>query len=299
MSKVNQPPPYQEYESLNHDHNVQVPVEQRRSNVPEDFKYSVTISACEFEIRQKFMAKVYSILSVQLLTTLVFSMLALRSKGLQLFIVNHMGLYILGIIVSLVTCLWIAWAPRRELYEMENEISDPLVAGPSNGTSARSENIPWYCLSKRGQYILLSLFTISEAYCLGSSIMFVPQDIVMNAIVVTTVVVIGVTLMALSGKFEIALESAMSIYYWLNLALLVMIGIGISFLFMGGMGSKMNLFYGWIGAIVFTVYLFIDTQLIFRQMFIGEEIKCALSLYLDIINLFLSILRIMQSSDDN
>lgn len=281
---------------MNHDHNVQAPVDQQRSNIPDDFKYSTTISSCDFEVRQRFMAKVYSVLSAQLLATLVFCMSAMHSTKLQLFIVNHSFLYFLTIPVTLISCFWIAWAPRREFYESENDTLDPLIGGE---TGRASSNAPWYYLSQRGQYILLSVFTVAEAYCLGGSIMFVPQDIVMNAIVVTTVVVIGVTLMAFSGKFEIALESAGSIYYWLNWALLLLIGVGISFLFLGGMSSTMNLVYGWVGAIVFTIYLFIDTQLIFRQMFLGDEIKCALSLYLDIINLFLSILRILNNYDDN
>lgn len=288
-----EPPPYQEYDSLNHSNIAVNP--NVHSELPEDFKYSTTVISCDFDIRQQFMAKVYSILSTQLLLTLSFCYATTKFPRLQLFIVNHTFLYIFALITTLVSCIWLALSPRVEDYQTET--SDPLLI-PDNNDSSTS-NVPWYCLSQRGQYVLLSVFTIAESYCLGGSIMFESKEVVLNALLVTTVVVVGVSLMAFSGRFQIALESATSIYYWLNLALLLLIGIGLSALLFGGMNSTISVIYGWVGAVVFSIYLFIDTQLIFRKMYIGEEIKCAMMLYLDIINLFLSILRILSSQNND
>lgn len=267
---MNAPPPYQAIAGAPDD---------QHAAVPDDFKYSTTVISCDFEVRQQFMAKVYSILSTQLLCTLVFCYLALKSPKLQLFLIKHTGLFILATITTLVTCIWLALSPRPEEYE-----------GPA----------PWYCLRGTSQYVVLGLFTAAESYCLGSCVMFESLELVLSALVVTFVVVVGVSLMAFSGRFQIALESATSIYYWLNLALLLLIGVGLSALFVGGMNSTISVIYGWVGAVVFSIYLFIDTQLIFRKMYIGEEIRCAMLLYLDIVNLFLSILRILssQNSDD-
>ncbi|QLL33324.1 hypothetical protein HG536_0E02350 [Torulaspora globosa] len=286
------PPPYQNYESL--DHAAQGPVtvdpNVRRHELPDDFKYSTTIISCEFPVRQRFMARVYSILSAQLLLTLAFCYAATTSGRLQLFLLRHTALYVVAVIAALVSCVWLALAPRAEDYETEP--ADPLLG-------RRAAAVPWYCLGRRGQWTLLAVFTVAESYCLGGSVMFESRQIVLNALLVTAVVVVGVSLMAFSGRFQIALESAASIYYWLNLALLLLIGIGLSALLFGGMGSWLNYVYGWVGAVVFSVYLFVDTQLIFRKMYVGEEIRCAMMLYLDIINLFLSILRILSSQNND
>lgn len=102
-------------------------------------------------------------------------------------------------------------------------------------------------------------------------------------------------------RFENVLNSATSIYYWLNWGLWIMIGMGLTALLFGWNthSSKFNLLYGWLGAILFTAYLFIDTQLIFRKVYPDEEVRCAMMLYLDIVNLFLSILRILANSNDD
>ena len=64
-------------------------------------------------------------------------------------------------------------------------------------------------------------------------------------------------------------------------------------------GSKMELGYGIAGSLIFSGYILVDTQLIMRHYHVEEEIAAAISLYLDVINLFLSILRILNSQQNN
>lgn len=63
--------------------------------------------------------------------------------------------------------------------------------------------------------------------------------------------------------------------------------------------AKMELVYGVVGALIFSGYILVDTQLVMRHYHVEEEIAAAISLYLDVINLFLSILRILNSSNNN
>lgn len=63
--------------------------------------------------------------------------------------------------------------------------------------------------------------------------------------------------------------------------------------------SGMELAYGVIAALIFSGYILVDTQLIMRHYHVEEEIAAAISLYLDIINLFLAILRILNSQSNN
>ena len=60
-----------------------------------------------------------------------------------------------------------------------------------------------------------------------------------------------------------------------------------------------ELIFGGLGAIIFSGYILVDTQLVMRHYHVEEEIAAAISLYLDIINLFLSILRILNSQSNN
>lgn len=63
--------------------------------------------------------------------------------------------------------------------------------------------------------------------------------------------------------------------------------------------STTELIYGALGALIFSAYILVDTQLIMRHYHVEEEIAAAISLYLDVINLFLMILRILNSQRDN
>jgi FtsH-binding integral membrane protein len=63
--------------------------------------------------------------------------------------------------------------------------------------------------------------------------------------------------------------------------------------------SKVELGYGVVAALIFSGYILVDTQLILKHYNVEEEIAAAISLYLDIINLFLAILRILNSQQNN
>lgn len=253
------------------------------NDLPDDFKYSVKVISCEPEIQSNFQRKVYSLLSAQLLITFIFSLLAQKSATLQLFVVTHRGLWLLSMVVSVVSCIWLSSVPNP------NEIEQPE---PFSRASP-----PWYYLpSKKAQLFMLLIFTLAESYSIALVTISYDSDTVLSALLVTLVIVAGATIFSLSPMFQASMQTITSMYYWLNWAVWLMIGIGISSAIFGFRTS--NLIFGWLGSVVFTLYIFIDTQLIFRKCYIDDEIKCCMMLYLDIINLFLSILRTMSNSDD-
>jgi len=63
--------------------------------------------------------------------------------------------------------------------------------------------------------------------------------------------------------------------------------------------SGVDLAMAGVTALIFCAYILVDTQLIMRHYHVEEEIAAAISLYLDIINLFLAILRILNSQQNN
>lgn len=262
--------------------------------VPEDFMYSTKVASCEPQVRQNFMSKVYSLLSAQLLFTFAAALTVSRNEAIQSFVVTHTAVWWLMMATTVLTCVWLSLAPRAE--DAQNDYDTAPLIDEEN--QFRSTSTPWYVLSRKGQLALLGVFTFAEAYTISLVTLVYDPDVVLRALVITAVIVVGVSLMAMSPRFLWVLESAATIQYWLAWALLLLIGIGISSMFFG-LGSKMDLLYGWLGAIVFTVYLFIDTQMVFRKVYPDEEIRCAMMLYLDIINLFLSILRILNHSNND
>lgn len=63
-------------------------------------------------------------------------------------------------------------------------------------------------------------------------------------------------------------------------------------------GKTVNMVYSGIGALLFCGYIVVDTQLIMKSYHLDDEVLAAIKLYLDILNLFLFILRMMRNSDD-
>jgi hypothetical protein len=52
-----------------------------------------------------------------------------------------------------------------------------------------------------------------------------------------------------------------------------------------------------LGALIFSGYILVDTQLVMRHYHVEEEIAASISLYLDVLNLFMSILRILNGAN--
>ncbi|CCH59679.1 hypothetical protein TBLA_0B08640 [Henningerozyma blattae CBS 6284] len=298
MKDDNAPPAYQatdpEAQGLNSQQPFMAPTNNTNNSpfaTSDDFDYSTKIASCSPKVRKNFQAKVYTILSSQLLLTLSLGCATYKFETMKYFFQTHIGFFYLCMFVSLIACFWIALSPNPDDY-----LSD--LQESTNQFDLTSNNLPWYVLSKRGQQILLGIFTLAEAYTLTTVTLMYDQQTVLSAILITTMVVLAVTMLAVSDRFQMCFETMNSIYYWMYGAVWLLIAIGFSS-FIFGWNSKMNLIYGWLGAIVFTIYLFVDTQLIFRKVSLGDEIKCAMMLYLDIINLFLSILRILSNSSDD
>ncbi|KAI9432144.1 inhibitor of apoptosis-promoting Bax1-domain-containing protein [Russula earlei] len=63
--------------------------------------------------------------------------------------------------------------------------------------------------------------------------------------------------------------------------------------------STLNLIYAIGGTLLFSGYIVYDTYLINKRLSPDEYILGAISLYLDFVNLFLSILRLLNSSEES
>ncbi|KAK4237882.1 inhibitor of apoptosis-promoting Bax1-domain-containing protein [Achaetomium macrosporum] len=228
-------------------------------NIPDDFKFGGSVAEATVEIRNQFIRKVYTILTVQLLATGAVSALSFMSEGYKSWIQSHPGVVwgsLIGAIVFMLLTFW-----KRHSY-------------PTN-------------------LLFLSGFTLLEAYTISVIVSFYRAPVVLNAVVLTAGIFIFLTAFACQTKYDF---TSWMPYLFGALWGLVLFGFMAIFL---PRSSTTELVYGLLTALIFSGYVLVDTQLVLRKHHVEEEIAAAISLYLDIINLFLAILRILNSQNNN
>lgn len=214
----------------------------------------------EKSVRLGFIRKVYGILLCQLSVTMVFIVLFLYEEGISKYSHDNPWLWGIAFALTFVCIIALACCPdvRRKF--------------PIN-------------------MIFLAIFTLCESFLLGAVASCYKSEEVLIAVGITAVVALGLTIFAFQTKWDFTM---------CNAGLLVLLIILIFFgLLCAIIRSKiLQIFYASLGALVFSMYLVFDTQLMLggkHQYALSPEeyIFAALNLYLDIVNLFLFILSII------
>lgn len=194
------------------------------------------------------MRKVYAILTVQLIVTAIFSSISFWNDSFREWIQTNTWMLFIAIFGSLGFLGLTFW--KRHSYPMN--------------------------------LIFLSGFTLVEAYTVAIVTSFYQYKIVLEAVIITGLLFAGLTLFAVQTKYDFS-----SWHSYLYGALW--------FVFMFGFVSMFFPHDGWVqlaysgaAALLFSAYILFDTQMIMRRVHVEEEIVAAISLYLDIINLFLA-----------
>ena len=136
--------------------------------------------------------------------------------------------------------------------------------------------------------VALFAFTIFESIFLGVVCAFYQLDEILFAVAITLGVSASLILFASQTKVDFTSKGL-----YLYAALWVLILMSFFTPFYSGRG---NLLYSGLGALIFSLYMVYDAQLIFGgkhrkyQFGIDDYVFASLSLYLDIVNLFLIIL---------
>lgn len=151
----------------------------------------------------------------------------------------------------------------------------------------------WKRKSYPTNLLFLSGFTILEAYSISVITSYYSATIVLEALVFTLAIFVALSLFACQTKYDF---TSWIPYLFGAIWILIIFGFMSAFF---PYNSKVELGYGIVAALIFSGYILVDTQLIMRHYHVEEEIAAAMSLYLDIINLFLAILRILNSQNNN
>lgn len=217
------------------------------------------------KVRHSFIRKVYSIISVQLLVTVGIVSVFTFVEPVSTFVKRNVALYYASFAVFLVTYLVLVCCegPRRRF--------------------------PW-------NLILLSVFTLAMGFMTGTIASIHSTKAVVIAMVITAIVAIIVTIFCFQTKVDFT--SCTGLFCVLGIVVTVtgiITAIVLSFKYI----YWLHMVYAAIGAIVFTLFLAYDTQLVLgnRKHTISPEeyVYGALKIYTDIVYIFTFLLQIVGS----
>ena len=135
-------------------------------------------------------------------------------------------------------------------------------------------------------YILLTIFTSAEGFSVGFICSTYTPDSVALALFISAIIVISLTIYAMITKTDYTIYGGILVVLLIGL-------IGFSILCMFVQNTFMNKLYAACGAILFGFYLIFDVQMAMKKYSIDEYILAAISIYLDIINIFIKILQLI------
>ncbi|XP_024936950.1 protein lifeguard 1 isoform X2 [Cephus cinctus] len=211
-------------------------------------------------IRNGFIRKVYSILMCQLLITVSLIATFVYHRPTQKWVHSHQEVFWISLVMTLVLliCMACCTSVRRK--------------PPMN-------------------FIFLFLFTLAEGIVLATAASMYEADGVLLAVGITAAVCLGLTIFAFQTKWDFTV-----LHGALFVAVIILLMFGILTIFIHG--KIMTLVYASLGALIFSIYLVYDTQMMLggkhKYSISPEEyIFAALNLYLDIVNIFLYILTII------
>jgi FtsH-binding integral membrane protein len=208
-------------------------------------------------MRLGFIRKVYGILGSQLAITALFVSLALI-ESVAIFIQNHLVIFYICLGLSLVLAI-------------------PLICCKSVARTVPTN------------YIILALWTLCESYMVGTCASFYDAKIVVIAAIMTAAVTLSLTAYACTTKTDFTYCGGM--LFCLSALMLCWGLLGLIF------GLWLQTFYCVCGLLLYSVYLIYDTQLVLGKFgveySIDDYVIAAMMIYIDIIQIFLYILRLL------
>ncbi|NXJ82905.1 LFG4 protein, partial [Trogon melanurus] len=228
-----------------------------RRSIEDDFNYGSNVASASVHIRMAFLRKVYSIFSIQVLLTTVTSAIFLYSTGVQAFVHERPALLLISAIGSLAVIVALT------LYRHQHPINLYLLFG-------------FYSVLQMTVYFFL--FVVS----------FYDVSIVLQAFILTTAVFLGLTAYTLQSKRDFSKFGA-----GLFACLWILFFSG--FLRLYFYSETIELVFAAAGALLFCGFIIYDTHLLMHKLSPEEYILAAINLYMDIIDLFLHLLRLLEA----
>ena len=212
----------------------------------------------ERKLRKGFITKVYGIIFVQLLITTITVYISLVNEAIMKFMMQNNYIIFFSAISAIIVLLI-------------------LVCGKLTNV------VPI-------NYVLLLIFTIFESITIAFVTVFYEPISVLSCAGLSMLIVFGLTMYACFTKRDFTMMGG-----FLFSCSIILIFLGIIGLFFRSYFYQM--FLNSMGVLLMSVYLIFDTQLVIGKnsqlIKLDDYILGALNIYLDIINIFLKILRLL------
>ncbi|XP_041114220.1 protein lifeguard 4-like [Polyodon spathula] len=140
-------------------------------------------------------------------------------------------------------------------------------------------------------YLLLG-FTLFEAVTVATAVTFYEYSVVLQAFALTAAVFVGLTAYTFQSRRDFSKLGA-------GLFACLWILIIASFMRLFFHNETVELVLAGAGALVFCGFIIFDTHLLMHKLSPEEYILASINLYLDIINLFLHLLRLLEAMKRN
>ena len=213
-------------------------------------------------VRHAFVRKVYGILAVQLSVAALFVSVFVLEEKVRDYVLAEP---------------WIRW----------------VAIATTTATMGSMLCCTSFARAFPSDVILITIFTMSQSFLVGVVSAGYEASTVLSAFGLTIGIVVGLALFACQTRYDV---TGMGMYVLVGLMSLV--GLGILAAWFPSRGLEMMVSSA--AVLVFGWYIVWDTQRIFivggkhRSTFTADEsVFAALSLYLDVIDIFVSILRIL------
>uniref|UniRef100_A0A8D1QLL6 Transmembrane BAX inhibitor motif containing 4 n=1 Tax=Sus scrofa TaxID=9823 RepID=A0A8D1QLL6_PIG len=230
------------------------------SSIEDDFNYGSCVASASVHIRMAFLRKVYSILSLQVLLTTMTSTFFLYFDSVRAFVHESPALILVFALGSLGLILALT------LNRHKHPLNLYLLFG----------------------FTLLEALTVAFVVFYNFTVTFYDVYIVLQAFILTTAVFLGLTVYTLQSKRDFSKFGAgLFAVLWI----LCLSGILKVFFY----SETMELVLAAVGALLFCGFIIYDTHSLMHRLSPEEYVLAAISLYLDIINLFLHLLRVLEA----
>ena len=210
-------------------------------------------------LRMQFISKVYSILTFQLLLTVIVGSVFIEVSPVRELVVANASTFVLvTIIPTFLTILALTF------YKDEY---------PTN-------------------YILLVTFTLLEALSIGTVCAVYQQSgagaLVLQAAFITLCVFLCLTVFSFQTRIDFT--------PYTGLLLMMLVALLVTGLIASLFGFQIHTLYATLGAVIFCAFIVVDTQMIMNRLGYGDYIIASIELYLDILNLFLFVLQLLTNN---
>ncbi|ONI28563.1 hypothetical protein PRUPE_1G148200 [Prunus persica] len=219
------------------------------------------LSKGENQLRWGFIRKVYGILAAQMVLTTLISFVTVLYAPINDLLKGSPGILLFFAILPLIL-LW-----PLHVYQQKHPLN----------------------------FVFLGLFTLCLSVTVGVAVGNTDGAIVLEALVLTSAVVASLTAYTFWASKKGKDFSFLGPVLFTGLIVLLVTGFMQMFF---PLGSTTNAVYGAIGAVIFSGYIVYDTDNLIKRFTYDEYIWASITLYLDILNLFLTILRMLRQSNN-